>query len=149
MRYILQVIGASLLLVGMILFFFSPSSEHNQALKKEVVTLKAENQKLQQKVKQLEKEAKEVKKAENETSKQTNERPKATIKTVIAIEEGSDSMTVANSLEKAKIIDNAKAFNDFLVETGYASKIKIGEYEIDEKMTFQQIAETITKKTSN
>ena len=149
MRYVLQVIGASLLLTGITLFFFPIASEHDQTLKKEVTALETENKKLQQKVKQLEKEATKVKKEENETSEQTKEKPKATIKTVIAIEEGSDSTTVANSLEEAKIIDNAKAFNDFLVETGYASKIKIGEYEVDEKMTFQQIADTITKKISN
>ena len=95
MRYVLQVIGASLLLTGITLFFFPVSSEHDQTLKKEVTALEKENKKLQQKVKQLEKEAKEVTKKEDETSEQTNEKPKATIKTVIAIEEGSDSVTVA------------------------------------------------------
>jgi len=144
MRNLLQVIGASLLLTGSILFFFPSSEKSSEPLTKEIAALEKENVRLKQKIKQLENEQKE--REEQEQNDQVEQKPKATIKTIIAIEEGSDSTTVAKSLEEAKIIDEAKAFNDYLVEKGYASNIRIGEYEIHEKMTFKQIAETITKK---
>ncbi len=149
MKQLAQVFGFSFLLTGTFLYFFTPivptddDSKKIKALQKEISTLQNEladeNKKRQQLKQQLDA-------LQKETTPQTEpkEKPKATVKTIIAIEEGSDSTSVAQSLEDAHIIEEAKAFNDFLVEKKYAQRIRIGEYVVNENMSFKEIAETIT-----
>lgn len=62
----------------------------------------------------------------------------------LKIETGTSSKDVADELEKAGIVENAEVFNDFLTNNQFAKNIQIGEYEIDETMTQEQIAELIT-----
>ncbi len=146
MRTLLQTVGAAFLLAGSFLLFFPASNTSEQTderITKELAATKKENDQLKQEIQHLKSNQLAV---ENDEKTSDGQRPKAKVKTIIAIEQGSDSTTVAKSLEEAGIIEQAKAFNDYLVDHGFASKIRIGEYEVNETMDFQQIAETITQK---
>ena len=65
--------------------------------------------------------------------------------TTVTISAGMWSEDIAQKFASLGIVDNAKAFDDYLCDYGYASKIKIGEYRIPKNAGYNQIAEIITK----
>ena len=97
----------------------------------------------------LQKEVEQLKK-ELATKEQSNETPevatvkKADAKIVLDVENGVSSPDIAAILKEAKMIDDEKAFNDFLIEEGYATKIRPGTYEIDYSMDPHTIGRIIT-----
>lgn len=66
------------------------------------------------------------------------------IKTVLTIEPGSTSTTVANKLERSGILTNGTELEQYLTDNQLSGRIQIGEHEIDSTMTIETIAGIIT-----
>lgn len=64
----------------------------------------------------------------------------------IEISGGQFSDVVCRKLEEAGLIDNAKAFNDYLVQKDYDNGILPGIYEIPKGSTYEEIAVLLTTK---
>lgn len=83
-----------------------------------------------------------------EKAKESDKNTKSkTKKYTLTISEGMSSKEISSELEKAEIISDAKAFNDFLGERKLQRYIQIGKYELDNEMNFEQMAEAITKES--
>ena len=71
--------------------------------------------------------------------------PKVINRYHLTISEGMSSNDISQQLEEAGIILDAKEFNDYLADKKLQRYIQIGQYELDEEMNHQQIAEIITE----
>lgn len=101
------------------------------------------------------KDNKEVTKKEEttkeETTKEETTEQETTIqettesgdKVTIEISKGTSSDDAAKVLKEAGLIDDEKAFDDFMKENNYESKLKIGSYSIEKGADFEQIAQKI------
>lgn len=66
------------------------------------------------------------------------------VKTVLAIQPGSNSTTVSAALERLGIVEDGNEFEKYLVSQKLAGKIQIGEHELDSTMDYKTIARKIT-----
>ena len=64
---------------------------------------------------------------------------------VLTVVKGNSSNVVADKLEKLGLIDNARAFDKYLVDNGYATRISVGTFQIPYGSTYEFIAKTITR----
>ncbi|MDE6435309.1 MAG: endolytic transglycosylase MltG [Lachnospiraceae bacterium] len=80
-------------------------------------------------------------KKEDTTEKQSDKKEK-TVK--LTIERGSSSFPVCQKLQELGLIENASDFDTYLVENGYASRIRVGEHTLKKGMSYQDIAEAIS-----
>jgi hypothetical protein len=68
-----------------------------------------------------------------------------TINTVtITVERGSTSYPVCQKLQEAGMIEDAGEFDTYLVENGYANRIRVGEHVLTPGMDYHAIAEAIS-----
>lgn len=96
--------------------------------------------------KQKEKEKKKKETEKNNADKETSDDKKDDIvKFTLNIESGMLSSSISELLEKNKIIDDGQKFNSYLEEHEYESKVQLGNFELNSEMTFNEIAEEITK----
>lgn len=63
----------------------------------------------------------------------------------ITVSQGNSSYVVCQKIEAAGIIENAAELDTYLVENGYANRIRIDTYQLKKGMDFHDIAEIITK----
>ncbi len=103
------------------------------ALKTELNTITEDTQK----------EKQDETKTEETPEPQVNE--EEAYRAVLSVESGDTSDDIATRLESLKIIDNPSEFITFLKENNYAERIQIGKYELNSKMTLEQVAKVITK----
>ena len=66
--------------------------------------------------------------------------------TTITIKKGSDSGSVSRVLYEADLVENAKAFDNYLCNNGYSRSINPGIYEIAPGTSEEEIAKIITGK---
>ena len=66
--------------------------------------------------------------------------------TTITIKKGSDSGNVSRQLYEAGLVENAKAFDNYLCNNGYSRSISPGIYEIAPGTSEEEIAKIITGK---
>ena len=66
--------------------------------------------------------------------------------TTITIKKGSDSGSVSRMLYEAGLVENAKAFDNYLCNNGYSRSINPGIYEIAPGTSEEKIAKIITGK---
>ena len=66
--------------------------------------------------------------------------------TTITIKKGSDSGSVSRQLYEAGLVENAKAFDNYLCNNGYSRSISPGIYEIAHGTSEEEIAKIITGK---
>ena len=66
--------------------------------------------------------------------------------TTINIKKGSDSGSVSRMLYEAGLVENAKAFDNYLCNNGYSRSINPGIYEIAPGTSEEEIAKIITGK---
>ena len=66
--------------------------------------------------------------------------------TTITITKGSDSGSVSRVLYEAGLVENAKAFDNYLCNNGYSRSINPGIYEIAPGTSEEEIAKIITGK---
>ncbi len=63
---------------------------------------------------------------------------------VLTVERGNSSNVVAEKLERLGVIDDAKAFDKYLVDNGYANRISVGTFQIPSGSSYEWIAKKIT-----
>lgn len=66
--------------------------------------------------------------------------------TTITIKKGSDSESVSRMFYEAGLVENAKAFDNYLCNNGYSRSINPGIYEIAPGTSEEEIAKIITGK---
>ena len=71
--------------------------------------------------------------------------PEETVFT-LSITSGMTSNRVADILVEQGLVDNGYNFNMYLHENGYASKLRVGDYQIKSGLSYGEIADIITKK---
>ena len=64
----------------------------------------------------------------------------------ILIPGGTGSYAAAKILKDAGLIDDLDAFDQFMIQGGYESKLVVGEYDIQKGSDFTTIARAITRK---
>lgn len=64
----------------------------------------------------------------------------------ITISKGMWSDVIAQLIEDAGLVEDAKDFNEFLSDNGYASYISVGTYEIEMGADYSEIAKIITRQ---
>ena len=69
-----------------------------------------------------------------------------TSQTSITIRKGDDSGSVSRQLYEAGLVENAKAFDNYLCNNGYSRSINPGIYEIASGTSEEEIAKIITGK---
>ncbi|WP_368652087.1 hypothetical protein AB4Y30_09955 [Ornithinibacillus sp. 4-3] len=87
-------------------------------------------------------EKEEKKKEEKKKEEEKKEEPK---KFKLNVKSGMLSPEISQILEDNDIIDDASAFNRFIEDEGYATYIQLGEHELTDQMTDEEIAVVITK----
>ncbi|MDP4163022.1 MAG: hypothetical protein Q8898_07955 [Bacillota bacterium] len=63
----------------------------------------------------------------------------------LVIMNGMNSDQIVHLLFQQKIIANEKDFGQFLISKQYEKKLQLGSYDVSSKMSFDQLAKTITK----
>lgn len=61
------------------------------------------------------------------------------------IERGDWSRMVSEKLQKLGVIKDSKEFDKYLVDNGYANKIKVGDFSVEKGAEFSEIAKIITQ----
>ena len=95
-----------------------------------------------------EKTAEPEKKAGPETTAEpeVTEAPQRTQTASITIQRGDDSGSASRRLYEAGLVENAKAFDNYLCNNGYSRSINPGTYEIAPGASEEEIAKIITGK---
>ena len=81
-------------------------------------------------------------KSEEEPASDT---PLTNQKVTLNVTRGMASDTVAALLEDAGVVDSAYEFNKYLYQMGYERIIRVGTYEIEVGMSYEEIARMITR----
>ncbi|HCJ06890.1 MAG TPA: hypothetical protein DHV96_00590 [Lachnospiraceae bacterium] len=76
------------------------------------------------------------------TSEENTEQPVETVEITVA--RGSASDTVCQQLKDAGMIEDASEFDKYLIDNGYASRIRVGTHTLTKGMDFHAIAEAIS-----
>lgn len=97
---------------------------------------------------ELEKTAEPEKTAAPETTaeQEVTEAPQRTQTASITIQRGDDSGSASRRLYEAGLVENAKAFDNYLCNNGYSRSINPGTYEIAPGTSEEEIAKIITGK---
>ena len=72
--------------------------------------------------------------------------PKVTGNVKFSIKDGEASNAIAKNLETLGLVDDAKAFDQFLSENGYDHRLRTGDFEISTGMSYKDLAELLCKK---
>lgn len=78
----------------------------------------------------------------SDTAKQDAEKEKDSV--TITIERGASSYPICEKLQELGMIEDAAEFDTYLVEKGYASRIRVGTHTLKKGMSFHDIAEAIS-----
>ncbi|QTM99833.1 hypothetical protein ERJ70_11300 [Sediminibacillus dalangtanensis] len=85
---------------------------------------------------------KENKAKEERTEEQENQSP---VSINLHVEPGMNTEEIIDTLYEAGIIEDRQSFTDYLTDQEYSTGIQTGEFHIEEGMSYQEIAETITR----
>lgn len=88
---------------------------------------------------------KQTEEAGEETSAPGNKPTDEPEQVSFSIEKGDWSHIVSEKLEKLEIIDNAKEFDKYLVDNGYAVRIKVGKFSAKKGASYEELAKIISK----
>jgi hypothetical protein len=78
-------------------------------------------------------------------STKSEEKSKETITYTLEIQSGMNTEEIARTLMDASIIDDDKDFEQFLTDEGYSTIVQVGTFELNNNMTYDEIARSITK----
>lgn len=82
------------------------------------------------------------------TTKPAEKSPKVKLtsgKVTFSVTSGMSSETVAVSLKSLGLVDDSREFNKYLVNNGYAARIKIGTFELQKGQSYAEIAAELSK----
>ena len=88
---------------------------------------------------------KQTEDAAEETSAPKNKPTDEPEQVSFLIEKGDWSHIVSEKLEKLDIIDDAKEFDKYLVDNGYAVRIKVGKFSAKKGASYEEVAKIISK----
>lgn len=157
LKDLLRIIGTACIITGISLYFIdsndavTPNADVEKALRLEIATLEKTLQKTEEELANLQLITSEQPEASddepatdavNDKNDEQIEEPATGL--TLEISEGTSSLDVAELLTEKKIVSDVDEFNDFLTNHGYAKKIQIGIYKIDQSMSPKDIAELIT-----
>jgi hypothetical protein len=158
-RDILRAVGIGCLLASGILYFTVdskvPSDKDTQQLQADVEKLQSELAKTKellataQTTSSVKENAPKVDKKEavgkeDDVTESKSSSTNVILKTILTIENGSNSTVVSANLERLGIIENAAVFQSYLEDNNLTGKIQIGEHQVDSSMDFKTIAKEIT-----
>lgn len=83
---------------------------------------------------------------ETTAEQEVTEAPQRTQTASITIQRGDDSGSASRRLYEAGLVENAKAFDNYLCNNGYSRSINPGTYEIAPGASEEEIAKIITGK---
>lgn len=84
--------------------------------------------------------------SETEAESETNQTVHVeTVQYILHINSGDSSWAIAKELYKNGMIDSQTAFSKYMSENGYAKRLRAGTYTITKGMTYEEIAEMITR----
>lgn len=83
---------------------------------------------------------------ETTAEQEVTEAPQRTQTASITIQRGDDSGSASRRLYEAGLVENAKAFDNYLCNNGYSRSINPGTYEIAPGTSEEEIAKIITGK---
>jgi hypothetical protein len=86
-------------------------------------------------------ELEETENLEKETEESVEEKE---MEYQLVIERGMSSIAVAELLYENGIVDDASKFNDYLEENDFEGIIRVGTYQLNEQMSYKEIAIMIT-----
>lgn len=65
---------------------------------------------------------------------------------LLVVKTGMNSKDIATILAKAKIVEDGKDFQNYLINNGYDTKIQVGRFTVHKGMTYEEISKLITTK---
>lgn len=154
-----RIVGAACILTGIFLYFSfqteadSELLEKNEILNQEIGELQLKLKKTEEELAHLQTLRTEAELPENnEDSEDVDDEQNTTTEDevqakqiTLLIEAGTTSKDVANELESAGIIEDAATLNLYLKDNHLEKSIQIGEYQVEETMSIETIAQLITK----
>lgn len=103
-------------------------------------------------VKTTEEKTTEEKTTEKQTTEETGKdkttkekKDNSLVKSKITIKSGMDSVEVCKIIQDAGIIDDYMDFDNYLNSNNYSTKIRVGSFELNSDMTYEEIANILTK----
>lgn len=100
-------------------------------------------------LKQLEKQSIVVKEETKKEEEEKTEQPKnenTSFSYTLEVKSGMSSTDISNKLAEVKVINNTDDLEKYLQEKDWARKIQIGTFEVNNKMSIDEIARIITKQ---
>ncbi len=91
------------------------------------------------------KETEQQTETKKETAKEEEQPAEAVKEYKLNIISGMQSSEIATLLKDAGIITDAFEFEQYLINTGYHTKVQLGEFVVKSDMTYEQLAKIITK----
>ncbi len=147
LKYYLRGFGLGIILTMVIMMIITHSSR--QELSNAEIIEKAEKLGMQMAEQNSESEKvpeKELEK-ETETETETDSVPAPVVENIsIVVNQGDSSDAVAGKLQSAGLVENAKAFNQFLIERKYDGILLTGTFVIPKGATTEEIAAILIKK---
>ena len=147
LKYYLRGFGLGIILTMVIMMIITHSSR--QELSNAEIIEKAEKLGMQMAEQNSESEKvpeKELEK-ETETKTETDSVPAPVVENIsIVVNQGDSSDAVAGKLQSAGLVENAKAFNQFLIERKYDRILLTGTFVIPKGSTTEEIAAILIKK---
>lgn len=149
LKYYLRGFGLGIILTMVIMMIITHSSR--QELSNAEIIEKAEKLGMQMAEQNSESEKvpeKELEKeTETKTETETDSVPAPVVENIsIVVNQGDSSDAVAGKLQSAGLVENAKAFNQFLIERKYDGILLTGTFVIPKGSTTEEIAAILIKK---
>lgn len=121
----------------------SEESEESKDSDSEKISETGKNPKTENRITEQEEKKTEASTEKQETTtEEQSDQKKNTVK--LTIERGASSFPVCQKLQELGMIENASDFDTYLVENGYASRIRVGEHTLKKGMSYKDIAEAIS-----
>jgi uncharacterized protein YlxW (UPF0749 family) len=147
-----RAFAAGLFLSAIILIIFSYYDEDNADPKDlltdqgYVILTEEEAKQRNEEVSNLQEQVETLTKNNSETQeeKKAGDNDTAANTITLTVSPGMTPIEIADTLESSGIIRNASDLNSYLVNSGLADKIQIGEYQLDSDMTLEQISTILT-----
>ncbi len=149
-RDIIRTLGTACIISGIVLYFVNGTGDNanedigKSQLHEEFIYLQEKLQKTEEELAKLQQASSAAQKSAAENESQDDEKPENVQETVLHIKQGANSTTVANDLVRLGLIQDAGQFESYLAQYKLTGKIQIGEYTLDESMSIETIASTIT-----
>ncbi|WP_226667411.1 endolytic transglycosylase MltG [Metabacillus litoralis] len=86
-----------------------------------------------------------VEKPKTEEAKKPEEKKEEVISYKVTIKDGMTTSEVSDALELNGIIESSMEFDQFLIKNEYHTKVQLGTFEVKKGMTFDQLADAITR----